>query len=107
MQRVQAKRKVTFQGGPPAVTASKRALEHKVSMAKKKNTGGAPPQAKRTSARVIAKNLYAPRYAEHPHRNDNARHEGQHGRRGFCTRMGSDRARAPAWAAAAMEEQAA
>jgi hypothetical protein len=55
VQRVQAKRKVTFQGGPPAVTASKRALEHKVSLAKKKNTGGAPPQAKRIVSAGIAK----------------------------------------------------
>jgi hypothetical protein len=47
VQRIQAKRKVTFQGGPPTVNASKRALEHKVAMAQKKKTGGAPPQAKR------------------------------------------------------------
>jgi hypothetical protein len=41
------KRKVTFAGGPPTNNASKRALEFKVSMAQKKKTGGAPPQAKR------------------------------------------------------------
>jgi hypothetical protein len=55
VQRSQAKRKVTFQGGPPAVTASKRALEHKVSMAQKKKTGGAPPQAKRIVSAGLAK----------------------------------------------------
>ena len=55
VQRVQAKRRVTFQGGPPAVNASKRALEHKVSLAKKKNSGGAPPQAKRVVSAGIAK----------------------------------------------------
>lgn len=46
VQQYSAKRKVTFQGGPPAESASKRALEHSVSVAKKKS-GGAPPQAKR------------------------------------------------------------
>jgi hypothetical protein len=55
VQRVQAKRKITFQGGPPSTTASKRALEHKVSMAKKKKTGGAPPQAKRIVSAGLAK----------------------------------------------------
>lgn len=55
VQRIAAKRKVTFQGGPPANSASKRALEHKVSMAQKKKTGGAPPQAKRIVSAGIAK----------------------------------------------------
>ena len=55
VQRMQAKRKVTFQGGPPSVNPSKRALEHKVSMAQKKKTGGAPPQAKRIVSAGIAK----------------------------------------------------
>jgi hypothetical protein len=55
VQRIQAKRKVTFQGGPPSVNPSKRALEHKVSMAQKKKTGGAPPQAKRIVSAGIAK----------------------------------------------------
>ncbi|KAB2642148.1 MAG: hypothetical protein DVB27_14535, partial [Verrucomicrobia bacterium] len=36
VQSQQAKRVQTFKGGPPAVSASSRALEHKVSMAKKK-----------------------------------------------------------------------
>ncbi len=55
VQRIQAKRKVTFQGGPPSVNPSKRALKHKVSMAQKKKTGGAPPQAKRIVSAGIAK----------------------------------------------------
>lgn len=55
VQRIAAKRKVTFQGGPPSANPSKRALEHKVSMAKKKKTGGAPPQAKRIVSAGIAK----------------------------------------------------
>ena len=55
VQRIQAKRKVSFQSGPPSVNPSKRALEHKVSMAQKKKTGGAPPQAKRIVSAGIAK----------------------------------------------------
>jgi hypothetical protein len=55
VQRVQAKRKVTFQGGPPVVAASQRALEHKVSMAQKKKSGGAPPQAKRIVSTGLAR----------------------------------------------------
>ncbi len=47
VQRIQAKRKLTFQGGPPTTNPSTRALEHKVSMAQKQKAGGAPPQAKR------------------------------------------------------------
>ena len=47
VQSDHAKRKLTFQGGPPGTNPSKHALEHKVSMAQKKKTGGAPPQAKR------------------------------------------------------------
>ncbi len=55
VQRISAKRKVTFQSGPPSINPSNRALEHKVSMAKKKKTGGAPPQAKRIVSAGIAK----------------------------------------------------
>ncbi len=110
VQRVQAKRKVTFQGGPPAVTASKRALEHKVSLAKKKNTGGAPPQAKRIVSAGIAK-VSLPDLPKHsPYRNDQFAPgmEGQHGRRGLRHGHGiRTRARAPAWAAAAPVEPAA
>ncbi len=55
VQRIQSKRKVTFQSGPASANPSKRALEHKVSMAQKKKTGGAPPQAKRIVSTGIAK----------------------------------------------------
>ncbi len=55
VQRIQAKRKITFQSGPPSTNPSNRALEHKVSMAQKKKTGGAPPQAKRIVSTGIAK----------------------------------------------------
>ena len=55
VQRYQANRKLSFQGGPPVVNASSRALEHKVSMAKKKNTMSAPAQAKRITTAGLSK----------------------------------------------------
>jgi hypothetical protein len=55
VQRIQAKRKVTFQGGPPIADPSSRALEHKVSVQKKQKSGGAPAQAKRIVSAGIAK----------------------------------------------------
>ena len=55
VQRYQANRKLSFQGGPPVVNASSRALEHKVSMAKKKNTMSAPAQAKRITTSGLSK----------------------------------------------------
>ena len=55
VQSIAAKRKLTFAGGPPAVNASQRALEHKVSMAKKKNTMSAPAQAKRITTTGLSK----------------------------------------------------
>jgi hypothetical protein len=55
VQSIQTKRKLSFQGGPPNPNRSTRALEHKVSMAQKKKTGGAPPQTKRITSTGIAK----------------------------------------------------
>lgn len=55
VQRYQASRKLSFQGGPPVVNPSSRALEHKVSMAKKKNTMSAPAQAKRITTTGLSK----------------------------------------------------
>ena len=55
VQRYQAGRKLSFQGGPPVVNPSSRALEHKVSMAKKKNTMSAPAQAKRITTTGLSK----------------------------------------------------
>ncbi len=55
VQQIQAKRKVTFQGGPPMVDPSTHALEHKVSLQKKQKSGGAPAQAKRIVTAGIAK----------------------------------------------------
>src|SRR5262249_9218436 len=55
VQRMETKRKATFQGGPPTVKASSRALEHQVSMSKKKNTQSAPAQAKRIMTKGLAK----------------------------------------------------
>lgn len=54
VQRYSAARKLTFQGGPPTTNPAKRALEHQVSVAKKK-AGGAPPQARRISTSGLAK----------------------------------------------------
>lgn len=55
VQTIQTKRKVSFQEGPPNPNRSKRALEHKVSMAQKKKAGGAPPQSKRIVSTGIGK----------------------------------------------------
>ena len=55
VQRVQLKRKMTFQGGPPAVNASKRALEHQMSLGKKKAVMSAPAQAKRIMSTGLSK----------------------------------------------------
>jgi hypothetical protein len=55
VQRIQMKRKMTFEGGPPTVNASKRALEHKVSLGKKKAVMSAPAQAKRIMSTGLAK----------------------------------------------------
>ena len=54
VQQYQARTR-TFQGGPGAVNPSSRALEHKVSMAKKKNSMSAPAQAKRITTTGISK----------------------------------------------------
>ncbi len=55
VQQMNAKRKITFQGGPPTVNPSKRALEHKVALGQKKKSGGAPAQAKRIATTGVAK----------------------------------------------------
>jgi len=49
------KRVPTFKGGPGAVNPSSRALEHKVSMDKKKNSMSAPQQAKRITTTGLSK----------------------------------------------------
>ena len=56
VQTITAKRKLTFQGGPPSPNPSHRAMEHKVQMAQKQKTMSAPAQAKRiTSTNSLAK----------------------------------------------------
>jgi SAM domain (Sterile alpha motif) len=55
VQRYQANRKLTFKGGAPTTNPSKRAMEHKVSMAKKKNSMSAPAQAKRITTSGLSK----------------------------------------------------
>lgn len=55
VQRIALKRKMTFQGGPPTTNPSKRALEHKVALGKKKAMMSAPAQAKRITTSGLAK----------------------------------------------------
>jgi len=55
VQRYQSDRKLTFKAGPPTSNPSKRAMEHKVSVAKKKNSMSAPAQAKRITTSGLAK----------------------------------------------------
>ena len=55
VQRVQANRKLTFQGGPPNPNPSTRALEHKMNMTRKSQTMSAPAQAKRIATTGISK----------------------------------------------------
>src|SRR4029434_1619802 len=54
VSQFQAKRKLTFSGGPPTTNASQRALEHKVAMGKKRNVMSAPAQAKRITTSCLA-----------------------------------------------------
>lgn len=60
VQKIQTKRKLQFTGGPPTVSPSKRALEHKVSLQRKKNAGGAPAQARRIAVTGLAANITLP-----------------------------------------------
>lgn len=55
ISQIQAKRKMTFTGGPPTTNPSQRALEHKVAMGKKRNVMSAPAQAKRITTSGLAK----------------------------------------------------
>lgn len=55
VSHIQANRKMTFSGGPPTTNASQRALEHKVSMSKKRNVMSAPAQAKRITTSGLSK----------------------------------------------------
>ncbi|WP_198141267.1 PA14 domain-containing protein [Verrucomicrobium spinosum] len=60
VQQIAAKRKLQFSSGPPTSSPSKRALEHKVSLQKRKNAGGAPAQARRISVQGLASNITLP-----------------------------------------------
>lgn len=55
VQTIQAKRKLTFQGGPKSPNPSTRSVEHKVQMAKKQNTMSAPVQSKRITTTGASK----------------------------------------------------
>jgi hypothetical protein len=60
VQRIEAKRKLQFAAGAPTANPNKRALEHKVSLQKKKNAGGSPAQAKRISVTGLAAKITLP-----------------------------------------------
>ena len=60
VQKIEAKRKLQFASAPPTANPSKRALEHKVSLQKKKNAGGSPAQAKRISVTGLASKITLP-----------------------------------------------
>ena len=66
VQKIEAKRKLQFASGPPAANPSKRALEHKVSLQKKKNAGGSPAQAKRISVTGLASKITLPEMPSMP-----------------------------------------
>jgi hypothetical protein len=55
VQRNTEKAKLTFKPASTVNNPTKRALEHKVSMAQKKKAGGAPPQAKRIATTGASK----------------------------------------------------
>ena len=55
VQRIQAKRVITFQGGPPSPNPSTRALEHKMNMTRVKQTMSAPAQAKHITTTGLSK----------------------------------------------------
>ncbi len=55
VQSIQAKRKLTFQGGPPSPNKSQRAIEHKVQLAKQQKNASAPAPPKRVAVAGLAK----------------------------------------------------
>jgi len=64
VQRIEAKRKLTFQAGAKTTNPNSRAIEHKVQVTKKKNTMSAPAATKRitttASARVAIPSMPMP-----------------------------------------------
>jgi hypothetical protein len=55
IQSIQARRKLTFQGGPGTPNASTQALEHQINMTRRQQTMSAPAQAKRITTTGLAK----------------------------------------------------
>jgi len=55
VQSIQAKRKLTFQGGPASPNPSTRALEHQINMTRMQQTMSAPAQARRITTTGLAK----------------------------------------------------
>ncbi len=60
VQKIEATRKLQFASAPPTANPSKRALEHKVSLQKKKNAGGSPAQAHRIAVNGLAAKITLP-----------------------------------------------
>jgi hypothetical protein len=60
VQKIEAKRKLQFASAPPTANPSKRAMEHKVSLQKKKNAGGSPAQARRIAVTGLAAKITLP-----------------------------------------------
>lgn len=60
VQNIEVKRKLQFSNGPPTVNPSSRALEHKLTLQKKKNAGGSPAQARRISVTGLASKVTLP-----------------------------------------------
>jgi hypothetical protein len=60
VQKIETKRKLQFASAPPTANPSKRAMEHKVSLQKKKNAGGSPAQARRISVTGLASKITLP-----------------------------------------------
>jgi hypothetical protein len=55
VESIQAKRKLTFQGGPSNPDPSTRALEHQINMTRRQQTMSAPAQARRITTTGLAK----------------------------------------------------
>lgn len=59
VQEIVLKRKTQFAAAPPTPSAT-RAVEHKVTLQRKRNAGGAPPQARRIAVAGMAANVALP-----------------------------------------------
>jgi len=63
VQRIEAKRKLTFQAGAKAANPNSRAIEHKVQVKKQRNNMSAPAQAKRITTTAVTARVSIPEMA--------------------------------------------